>query len=143
MSLAGAITQFKTWTPTGFALVAALDDYDASRIVDEDMPLCLLGVSSIGGQGYKPYEFGGDYLWTVAARVLLISSGLGRKKVDGPQGDLVTLFDNFAAAVQLDPRLNDNLQRPMTMELVSVAPVSLAGSYYYGWELRSIWIVKF
>lgn len=141
MTLAAAITQFETWTPTGFNRVAALSNY-SGQIVAEDMPLALLGLQGIGGQGFRPFEFGGSATWTVSASIWLVASGVGQINTAQPQAAMVTLFDNFASAVKADPDLNGNLARPMGMELVSISPVSINGFRYSGWELRSIWVLS-
>jgi len=141
MTLQAAITQFKTWTPTDFLSVEGLDDYHTWPIPDEKMPMALLTMSGLGGQGYAPYEFGGDFNFAVAATVYLVAGGLGMP--GAVESELITMFDNFAVAVEADPRLNDNLQRPMMVELVSTAPVSIAGYRYRAWELRLVWIVKY
>jgi len=143
MTLAAAITQFETWTPSGFTTVTSQDTLGAGPLLAEQLPMALVRVEGIGGQGYAPYEFGGDFRWTVACNIWLIERGLGAGVADPVQSELITMFDNFAAAVELDPRLNGNLQRPMSVELVSTAPMDYAGFRYRAWQLRSVWIVKY
>lgn len=142
MTLAECITQISTWTWTELKSNLVLDDFDG-KLPASKLPALVLTLSGTGGEGYQPQQLGGSAIFVIHITHFLINKGLGQGLYGLSANDMVADFDNYAAEVNNDPTLNSKLREPMLVELVSTAPIELAGFRYQGLTFRHRWVVKY
>lgn len=140
MGLADCVTEIVGWSVTGVTSSHGLDA--PGRLNNEQLPALVLRLGGTGGEGWKPYEFGGgDAQFIVYPVHYLLVRGWGQG-IAQDQTDLVPLFDNYAAALKADPRLDDNLFEPMKAILVTAGVVEYGGAAWFGMRFRLRWVVK-
>jgi len=140
MGLADCITEITSWSVTGVNANFGLDH--GGNVLGEDLPCLILRLGGSGGEGWSPYEFGGgDSRFIVYPVHYLLVRGWGQG-IAQDQSVLSTAFDNYAAALKADPRLDDHLLEPMKAIVATAGVVEYANQVWFGLRFRLRWVVK-
>lgn len=140
MTLAAALTQLATWTPSGIAVKA----YSFRGQVQEvDKPCMVMRLADTFDESFQMVNVAldaGQVLYHVDH--ILLVRGVGQGLPDA-QSDIVTHIDNYLAAAILDPTLNDVLARPLRILPLRVGIIPYANMVHDGVVFTHQWAIEY
>lgn len=143
MSVAGALGALAGWSVTGVVTSYGMDE-TPGLLPASALPALIIAPAiqtpASDGRAFDLELTAGAWRLEIDHVLLLAGSAYGKPQTSFAA--MLTLIDNYAAAVRADWYLSDNLLEPLQISAVQMRPYPLGGGVYWAVVFRHLWALK-